>query len=186
MRRDDLAGLPPVELPAGYTLRSSLPGDGCCWSSILNEAFGGERTEESFMKEMLEHPAYRAERILFICAPDGEPCATASAYQQGEWGEHTGYVHYVAVRPGHAGKALGYQVSLAVLHRFTEEDYFDAVLQTDDFRVAAIKTYLRLGFHPLLAHENHPQRWRIVLHGLGIPEGTVQMDWRIGGEGLRD
>ena len=178
MKRDHLDGLPPVVLPDGYTLRGSRAGDGRFWSLILNESFGGERTEESFLKEMVAHPAYRPERILFICAPDGEPCATASAYQQQEWGAHTGYVHYVATRPCHAGHKLGYQVSLAVLHRFKAEGLTDAVLQTDDFRIPAIKTYLRLDFHPLLVHENQPERWQLLLHGLAIPEGTVPLEWR--------
>ncbi len=178
MKRDNLDGLPPVVLPEGYTLRGSRPGDGRYWSLILNEAFGGERTEETFIKEMVEHPAYRPERILFVCAPDGEPCATASAYQQQDWGMHTGYLHYVATRPAHAGKKLGYLVSLAVLHIFKAEGLSEAVLQTDDFRIPAIKTYLRLDFHPLLVHENQTERWQMLLHGLGIAESAVTWEWR--------
>jgi len=178
MKRDDLAGLPPVVLPEGYTLRSSIDSDGVYWALILNETFGGDRTEESFVKEMVEHPAYRAERIFFVCDPEGIPCATASAYRQEEWGAETGYVHYVATRPAHAGKKLGYLVSLAVLHKFQEEGCPYVVLQTDDFRLPAIKTYLRLGFHPLLVHENQPERWRAILCALGIPLDNVKLEWR--------
>ena len=176
MKRDNLEWLPPVVLPEGYTLRTSNAGDGPSWALILNEAFGGERNEDSFRKEMVEHPAYRAERIFFICTLDGEPCATASAYRQQEWGA-SGYVHYVATRPSHAGKRLGYQVSLAVLHKFREDGLHDAVLQTDDFRVPAIKTYLHLGFHPLLVHANQEERWQTLFRMLAILPGTIPLEW---------
>jgi len=181
MKRDNLDGLAPVVLPEGYTLRTSLPGDGKHWALILNESFGGDRTEEAFVKEMVEHPAYRAERIFFICAPDGEPCATASAYQQQVDEVTIGYVHYVATRPCHAGNKLGYQVSLAVLHQFKAEGLTFAVLQTDDYRIPALKTYLRLNFHPVLIHENQLQRWQVLLLELGIPEETVKLEWQLPG-----
>jgi mycothiol synthase len=42
-----------------------------------------------------------------------------------------------------------------------------AELRTDDFRVAAIKTYLKLGFEPLLVAENQRRRWRDVLAAIG-------------------
>jgi hypothetical protein len=34
-----------------------------------------------------------------------------------------------------------------------------AVLDTDDFRQAAVKTYLRLGFRPWITHRSHLVRW---------------------------
>lgn len=178
MKRNNLARLPPVVLPDGYTLRTNADVDGASWSLILNESFGGERTAESFVQEMMHHPAYRTDRVLFICDAQNIPCATASAYRQEEWGAQTGYVHYVATRPDYAGMKLGYMVSLAVLHKFNEEGCADAVLQTDDFRVPAIKTYLRLGFHPLLVHENQPGRWQTLFRGLGIAPESVLLEWR--------
>jgi mycothiol synthase len=38
-----------------------------------------------------------------------------------------------------------------------------AVLETDDWRLAAIRTYLRLGFEPDPVEEEHAARWRRVL-----------------------
>jgi len=37
-----------------------------------------------------------------------------------------------------------------------------AALHTDDFRLAAIQTYLNLGFSPMIAGENHRARWNTV------------------------
>jgi len=179
MRRAHLQGLPPVELPAGYTLRTSRAGDGAAWALILNESFGGERTIEDFQAIMVNDPAYRADRIFFICDPDGYPCATASAYRSAGWGEQVGFVHYVACRPAHLGKRLGLLVSLAVLHKFVEEGCSESVLFTDDYRLPAIKTYLRLQFHPLIVHENQPERWRLLFDILGQPEGMQTLEMRM-------
>ena len=42
-----------------------------------------------------------------------------------------------------------------------------AFLSTDDFRLPAIRTYLKLGFEPYLVHENQRERWRKVLAAIG-------------------
>jgi mycothiol synthase len=47
-------------------------------------------------------------------------------------------------------------------------------LLTDDFRLPAIKTYLRLGFVPFLFEEGMEQRWREVLRRLEWPEQVLQ------------
>ena len=169
MKRDRLDDLPPIVLPEGYSIRTSREGDARYWALIMGEAFGPEWTEEAFFSYMVDSPDYRPDRIFFVCDPAGAPCATGSAYRSQHWGEQTGYLHFVGTRPSYAGKRLGYAVSLAALHKFKEEGCVDAVLRTDDFRLAAIKTYLRLGFHPVILHENHPARWRRVLAALGEP-----------------
>jgi len=166
MRRPTLDGLPPVEVPAGYGLRSMRPGDGPAWTRVVNEAFGGGPRRNRFETTMRSDNAFRHERILFITRDD-EPVATASAWCDAKWGTETGILHYVATRPDHAGKHLGTVVSLAALHRMIEEGRRCAILLTDDFRLAAVKTYLRLGFEPLLVHENQRRRWREVLKTLG-------------------
>jgi mycothiol synthase len=170
MERTGLDDLPDISLPDGYVLRSSQPGDGGHWARIINESFGGLDWDTSnFERGMVQHPAYRPDRILFVCAPDRSPCATASAYRQERFGPDVGYLHFVGVCPGHAGKKIGFSASLAVLRKFREEGVDCAVLDTDDFRLPAIKTYLRLGFRPLIVHENQPGRWDRVYSQLDIP-----------------
>lgn len=176
MRRDDLAGLPALSLPAGYALRSCRQGDGEHWARIINESFGSEHTVDNFLAIMVHPPCYRPDRLFFIVDPEGIPCATAGAYQFPAWGEQTGYLHYVGVRPAYQGRRLGHAVSLAVLRKFSEDGMTNAVLQTDDFRFPAIKTYLGLGFHPLIVHENQPERWRAVLAALQIEAGQGWLD----------
>lgn len=75
----------------------------------------------------------------------------------------SGCVHWVGTHPEHRGQGLGYLVSLAVLHDFIRLQCHDAFLRTDDERLAAIKTYLKLGFVPEFHHPSHPQRWEAVM-----------------------
>jgi mycothiol synthase len=181
MKRHDLENLPEIVLPPGYTLRTSQAGDSIHWATILQETFGGEEWDEArFERELIRHPAYRPDRIFFVCAPDGRPCATASAYRKASWGENTGYVHFVATRPSHSRKRLGYMASLATLHKFRADGCRDAMLETDDFRTPAIKTYLRLGFRPLVVHESQLARWEAVFAKLGIATPTAEYAYRSG------
>lgn len=172
MERSSLDDLPEIELPEGYTIRTSRKGDARHWARIISEAFADDSFDEArFERVMRAHDAYRPERIFFACAPDGLPCGTASAYRQEPFGPDTGYLHYVGVCASHRGKRIGAAVSLAAMNKFRSEGLQRAVLQTDDFRLAAIKTYLNLGFSPLIMHESQPERWNAVLTGLGLPVG---------------
>jgi len=69
--------------------------------------------------------------------------------------------------PAHRGRRLGFWACLAALHRFAEEGREAALLLTDDFRLPAIRTYLRLGFRPVYTYESHMERWGKVFSELG-------------------
>jgi mycothiol synthase len=173
MRRVHLSGLPTIELPPGYSIRSFREGDEAAWERIIQVTF--ENPQYEFNTVMKSDPAYRAERVLFVAYGD-EPVATASAWQVERFGPAIGYLHMVGVSPEHQGKHLGYWVSMAVLHQFVEVGRMEAVLQTDDFRLPAIKTYLRMGFEPLLIHENQRERWRKNLCDLKRNDLVTQFD----------
>ena len=167
MMRPTLEKLGAVAVPAGYAIRTSREGDCAHWSRIISEAFASADFDEAFFeREMRGDPVYRPERIFFVCDAEGRPCGTASAYRRGQYGSDAGYLHYVGVTRAHAGRGLGEAVSLAVLHRFKDEGLTRAALQTDDFRLPAIRTYLKLGFEPMFTHESHPERWRNIVQQL--------------------
>lgn len=161
MVKNSLADLPPVELPEGYRLRHFQAGDEAGWEAVMAASFGQKEPAWSFPDVMGRDAACSPERVLFLTC-EGQIVATASAWYRPEWGMDTGYVHYVGADPKHSGRKLGYMISLAVLHRFVFEGRRRAVLQTDDFRVPAIKTYLRLGFEPWPVEEDQRQRWRVI------------------------
>jgi len=175
-KRDNLDNLPPLEIPEGYTLRNFADGGGEHWVRIINESFNIQYTMDDFKRIMLDDPAYSPDRIFFICNPQGLPVATASAYRSKNWASDVGYVHYVGTCPNETGKKLGYWVSLAVLHKFVVDGCSSCVLQTDDFRIPAIKTYFRLGMHPVIVDANQPERWKKIIPQIGIPEESIYFE----------
>lgn len=164
-----LQDLPSLELPAGFSARSYQPGDAAAWEHIIHHSFGMD-AQGLFDRNMRIDPAYRPERVWFICRKQesgDQPVATASAWRQPfKRDVDTGTLHMVGVHPDHAGMGLGSLVSLAALHQMHREGKSAAVLQTDDHRLSAIKTYLKLGFEPLLIDENQRQRWVDVFETL--------------------
>lgn len=168
MLREPLDDLPALALPGGYSARHYRIGDGPAWDAVIAAAFG-PNPGRTFLKVLRLDPAFRPQRVWFLCDRT-EPIATASAWYRPGWGAERGMVHYVAVHPDHAGRGLGTQVNLAALHQMRREGRTAAVLQTDDFRLPAIATYLKLGFRPVLVHENQRQRWPEIFANLNKPE----------------
>jgi mycothiol synthase len=80
-----------------------------------------------------------------------------------------GGLNWVAGDPEHRGKGLGLAVCAAVVKRFLGAGYRRIYLQTDDFRLPAIATYLKLGFEPFLFTEGMAERWQSVCEKLGRP-----------------
>ena len=171
MVRNSLAGLPEVDIPADYEIRTYIPGDAENWERIITISFDREDDPIRFEEVMESDPAFSSERIFFVIC-NSEAVATASAYYRDAQFPDKGMLHYVGVLPGHTGKKLGYWVSLVALHRMTAEGRQGAWLSTDDFRLPAIKTYLNLGFQPFLVDENQSQRWKRVFSELGCFELT--------------
>lgn len=163
MKRENLAFLQPIELPLGYSLRHFRDGDEKAWENVINDSF---KMQSDFKKMMADDENFKPERVLFICFND-LPVATASAWHRPKFGDDVGYLHMVGVLSTHTGKGLGLQVSLAALHQMAREGKTSAVLETDDFRIPAIKTYLKLGFKPVIIHENQVQRWENIFKIIG-------------------
>lgn len=163
MIRYNIQQLPEMSLTSGYMCRSFQPGDAVHWEKIINDSFGGTH---DFKQEMQDDQAYKPERVKFICFQDS-PVATASAWHLPANSEAVGTLHMVGILKANGGHGLGAQVCLAALGQMKIEGRQFATLTTDDFRVPAIKTYLRLGFMPMLTHESHQKRWYDILPQIG-------------------
>jgi hypothetical protein len=57
-------------------------------------------------------------------------------------------VHYVGVRVSERGRRLGEVATRRVLAHFVAAGLDQAVLETDDFHLLAVRPYLRLGLCP--------------------------------------
>jgi mycothiol synthase len=166
MRRPHLEAIPePCPLPARYALREATEADGPALAGVLTRAFAEPWSVERVNEVLLAHPEVPT---TFLIEHAGVPMATASFQLKPEEFPASGWVHYVGAEPAHAGRGLGAAVVVAVLRAARDAGKQDAMLTTDDPRLPAIRTYLKLGFEPDLWHPSHPERWQAIYAALGV------------------
>ena len=158
MRRESLVGLPALVVPDGLELRTFGAGDEARWAELMTGAIG-VWDEESTARLFLGDPGVRQEGIFLLAT--GDDCvATATDKRLPEI--EFGYLHMVAVAPTYRRRGLGRCISLAALVHMRERGCRRVMLDTDDFRLTAIRTYLGLGFAPDILAADHSERWRTI------------------------
>lgn len=162
MKKEILSDLPVFHCPTGYRMRHFEQDDERNWEELIRHSF---TREVKFAHKISDHVPFYYDRLLFICRGD-QPVATATAWEAGSEDDKNWYLHMVGVLPEYSGKGLGYAVSLAVLHKIRESGGTVACLETDDFRLPAIRIYLKLGFQPVYLDDSHPGRWERILQRL--------------------
>jgi mycothiol synthase len=166
---DHLLHTPPaIPLPDGYMLRTYRPGDERRFFDLMALA-GWPDWDDARLRPW-------AARLL----PDGwfmavhrasdTIVATAMALRDcGEFGVEGGELGWVAANPVQLGKRLGTSVSAAVTTRLLAARYRHIHLYTEVWRLAAVKTYLKLGYVPLLYAPEMPERWRTICDQVAWP-----------------
>jgi mycothiol synthase len=168
MIRPNLDDLPEVEIPEGYELRTYRPGDEAAWAEIISTGLG-TATADDCREKLTSKPQFLPFG-LFFATFDGKPVGSACAWRESEDEWLKGYVHMVCVLPEHRGKHLGYWLTLAVLRFFRDQGFREAFLDTNDWRLPAIKSYLNLGFEPHYFDDSHRKRWQKVFEELRITQ----------------
>ena len=158
MRRESLEELPDPHVPDGVELRTFRVGDEARWAKLMTGAIG-VWDEESAARLFLGDPGVYSEGVFFLVIGE-DHVATATDKQLPE--SDAGYLHMVAVAPRYRGRGFGRCVSLAALLHMQERGCRQAILDTDDFRLPAIRTYLALDFVPDLVAADHAERWRAI------------------------
>ena len=171
MHRPHLDDLPQPIPPTGYQLRCFEDGDEAGWCEVMELAFEWDPGQANFEAMMRSESAYSPERIRLVWTMQGQVVGTASCWSAARFGDDHRSLHYVATHPEHRKRRLGFRVSLAAMQHAVDEGARAMVLLTDDFRDAAIRTYVRMGFVPLNTHHSHPERWRLIQGRLG-PRGS--------------
>ncbi|MGH3488151.1 MAG: GNAT family N-acetyltransferase [Actinopolymorphaceae bacterium] len=78
-------------------------------------------------------------------------------------------VGWIAAHPDHGGRGLGRVITGAAVTRLVDLGASCVYLRTDDYRLPALKAYLRLGFVPHLWADGMAERWRTVCDRLAWP-----------------
>lgn len=171
MQRPSLDDLPELPvLPPGYTLRKYREGDLKPLATLLGSAFDdAEWTDGRVREALIDHVDVPSTYLIDY---GGLAVATASAMLSPTGPEGSGTLFWVAAEGAHGGRRLGYAVSLAVLHEFVQYGCHDADLLTDDDRIPAIKTYLKLGFVPVYRDDTHPARWAEIERRIAVRDPT--------------
>jgi mycothiol synthase len=164
MRLPELSDLPPAPPhESRYALRVAGPADHGEIAALLSEAFGDRWDAERVTAEF--SPGNGVEATYVVVSPAGV-VATAAARRLPDRYPEAGYVHYVGARASERGRRLGEVVTRRVLVHFAAPGLDQAVLETDDFRLPAVRTYLRLGFVPEPRTPGEARRWSKVLRNL--------------------
>jgi mycothiol synthase len=167
MYRPHLHDDPAVRpLPAGYEVRIARGDDDeRDLALVMTAAFDEEWTVERIRTALTEAPDVLA---VYVVTWQGRPVATASSRWDPAQFPDTGYVHWVGALPDHAGRGLGAALMERLMQDFRDRGYHAAILETDDFRLPAIKVYLRLGYVPVydVKGEDHHDRWSAIFQKL--------------------
>ena len=155
------------ELPAGYGLRTFRPGDEATWVELLTLEFNNWNRER-FDAYLCEPERLQGSRVIehegrIVAAT----CASRATTQP-----LTGTVDYVVSHPAHRGRKLGLIACGAVARYLGENGYDSISLLTDDWRLAAIKVYLNLGFAPVINRIDMPARWETIRQQLETHPST--------------
>ena len=176
MVRPNLEALPELQLPSGYGMRTYREGDEAHWAHIISDSFGGrKRTAQDTRNEITSRDVFLPDGFYFA-THQGTPVGTACAWRQSVEETDVGYVHMVGVVAEHTGHKLGKWVSLAVLTYFRDNGFKCSMLDTDDFRIPAVKTYLNLGFIPVYVEAGQPERWQKIFETLGLPAMSAHIE----------
>lgn len=147
-------------MPLGYQVRvaCSSVDDEVQLAEVLSKAFRENWTGETVKERLTNAEDVKA---VYAVSDSRSIVATASSRCLPERFPAEGYVHWVATLPGQTQRGLASYLMARLLYDFQERGYGSAVLETDDFRVPAIRTYLKMGFIPIydVGQEDHRDRW---------------------------
>jgi len=168
MVRPGLTDIP--EAPASpAVVRQANESDADQLAALLTDAF-----DDPWTRQILDDRLLAADDVdaIFVAEIDGQIVATASSRQGPEDLPDHGCLHWVASSPAMRGQQLGAIVSIRVLRHFAESGFPSAMLRTDDGRIPAVRTYLKLGFIPYYPDDDHLARWSALFPRLLAPRAS--------------
>lgn len=154
---------PLVALAPGYTLRAGV--EQVAFHQV-QASIGFDVTDEMY--------GALTERAVAACMVlAGAPVAAAVGERRdGGWVE----LGWVAVSPAHRGEGLGLAICASLTRELLAAGETHLFGSTQDHRLAALRIYFALGFHPVFRKEK-AARWRAACRRLSQPYAPDEWGW---------
>lgn len=137
-----------------------LPNAITHWLDIMQYGLSeGLQGQEFYYESMKPHPDYREDHTFFIVEQNNPVAAITVICNENT---KNGYIHMVACKECARGKGYGTLLNDIALYVLKSEGMKTAYLTTDDWRIPAIKSYLRAGFTPDRSTEDFVARWDLI------------------------
>ena len=163
----DLVKVPPV--PEGYELRGFRAGDEGHYEELFHLVFEDEGRLPEILDRSLKDGFFVVEHPA-----SGDLVASCVAMRGSSSPRHpeAGQLGWLVTAPCHTGTGLGTIVSAWATNRLAVEGCRRPFLGTEDFRIAAIAIYLKLGWRPHIYRDDMTARWRAIFSRLGREFGS--------------
>lgn len=130
------------------------------WLDIVQYGLSdGKMDAEFYHAAMTSRSCYEENKCFFILE-DEKAVATLTVIC--DYDKKEGYIHMVACHEAARGKGYGTLLNNVALNTLKNEGMQTAYLTTDDWRIPAIKSYLRAGFEPDVSTEDFKERWNKI------------------------
>lgn len=163
----DKTAMPEIDLADNFTIDTIKDTDLAPYNELRKSVNFPEWDAEylqKFRNKVLDDAMFvvKEKNTGCFCA-----AATAETTDMPEYPQ-IGVLGWVMTHPDFRGHHLGRSVSVQSMHRLYQQGYRVFSLLTDDFRIAAVKTYLKLGWQPWLYLPDMEGRWRALAEQLNL------------------
>lgn len=155
-----LVEIPPI--PRDYKLRQLRNSDVKSYQELFSLAFHMPDALAKTLEKVLADGFFVIEHL-----PSSSIVASCVAERESKIGKNC-ILGWLVCDPSHTGKKLGTIVAATVTNKLAKEGCENPLLSTDDFRLAAIRIYLELGWRPYLYKPDMKQRWDDTYIRLGL------------------
>lgn len=159
--------VPDLQIPDNCRITNFTELDNAVdkWLDIIQYGLSdGRKDEETYTSTMLSYDNYEENKCFFILENE-KVVATLTVIC--DYDKKEGYIHMVACQETSRGKGYGTLLNNIALHTLKTEGMQTAYLTTDDWRIPAIKSYLRAGFEPDISTEDFKERWNKIFEEIG-------------------
>ena len=147
------------ESAAGYGLRTFRPGDEDAWIELLCSGDFGVWDRARLDRMLGGDRAPMPFEGIFFATQDDRPVGVANCFFYAYDDPPEAEIGWVVVAPEHRGHGLARMIVTGALCFIRDRRYRYAFLKTEDYRIAAIRLYLRLAFEPEMVDPAHPAWW---------------------------